>query len=90
MVEGYRRIRNTLCFLLGNLGDFDASKDLVDNDKLFEVDRFAIASAAKMQKYIQGLYDKYEFHTAIHRLQIYCSEDLGAFYLDILKDRLYT
>ncbi|SUA61518.1 Isoleucine--tRNA ligase [Oligella urethralis] len=90
VVESYRRIRNTLCFLLGNLSDFDVTKDLVALDELLEVDRFAIASAATMQDYIQKLYDKYEFHPAVHRLQIYCSEDLGAFYLDILKDRLYT
>src|SRR5699024_11694458 len=59
-------------------------------DQLFEVDRYAIATMADMQTHIQGLYEKYEFHPAVHRLQIYCSEDLGAFYLDILKDRLYT
>ncbi|WP_432787291.1 isoleucine--tRNA ligase [Oligella sp. MSHR50489EDL] len=90
VVESYRRIRNTLCFLLGNLSDFDANTDMVAVDQLLEVDRFAIASAANMQDYIQKLYEKYEFHPAVHRLQIYCSEDLGAFYLDILKDRLYT
>lgn len=90
VVESYRRIRNTLCFLLGNLSDFDASKDLVDTEQMFEVDRYAIAAIANMQQHIQSLYEKYEFHPAIHRLQIYCSEDLGAFYLDILKDRLYT
>ena len=90
VVESYRRIRNTLCFLLGNLSDFDASKDLVETEQMFEVDRYAIAAIANMQQHIQSLYEKYEFHPAIHRLQIYCSEDLGAFYLDILKDRLYT
>ena len=90
VVESYRRIRNTLCFLLGNLSDFDASKDLVAPDQLFEVDRYAIATMADMQTHIQGLYEKYEFHPAVHRLQIYCSEDFGAFYLYILKDRLYT
>lgn len=90
VVESYRRIRNTLCFLLGNLSDFDASKDLVKPEQLFEVDRFAIASIANMQTHIKGLYEKYDFHPAVHRLQIYCSEDLGAFYLDSLKDRLYT
>ncbi|NLA50988.1 MAG: isoleucine--tRNA ligase [Alcaligenaceae bacterium] len=90
VVESYRRIRNTLCFLLGNLSDFDASKDLVAPEQLFEVDRYAVAAIADMQEHIKGLYEKYEFHPAVHRLQIYCSEDLGAFYLDILKDRLYT
>ena len=90
VVESYRRIRNTLCFLLGNLSDFDASKDLVAPEQLFEVDRYAVAAIADMQEHIKGLYEKYEFHPAVQRLQIYCSEDLGAFYLDILKDRLYT
>jgi isoleucyl-tRNA synthetase len=90
VVESYRRIRNTLCFLLGNLSDFDASKDLVATEQMFEVDRYAVAAIADMQEHIKGLYEKYEFHPAVARLQIYCSEDLGAFYLDILKDRLYT
>lgn len=90
VVESYRRIRNTLCFLLGNLSDFDATKDLVEKEQLFEVDRYAIALTASMQEQIKKHYDKYEFHPAVHRLQIFCSEDLGAFYLDILKDRLYT
>lgn len=90
VVESYRRIRNTLCFLLGNLSDFDASNDLVAPGQLFEVDRYAVAAIADMQEHIKGLYEKYEFHPAAHRLQTYCSEDLGAFYLDILKDRLYT
>src|SRR5699024_6209949 len=76
VVESYRRIRNTLCFLLGNLSDFDASKDLVAPEQLFEVDRYAVAAIADMQEHIKGLYEKYEFHPAVHRLQIYCSEDL--------------
>ncbi|ETD72435.1 isoleucyl-tRNA synthetase [Pelistega indica] len=90
VVESYRRIRNTLYFLLGNLNDFDASKDLVPQDKLLEVDQYALVITKNMQAQILANYEKYEFHPAVARLQIFCSEDLGAFYLDMLKDRLYT
>ncbi|WP_028357967.1 isoleucine--tRNA ligase [Brackiella oedipodis] len=90
VVESYRRIRNTLCFLLGNLNDFDASKDLLAVEQWTEVDQFALVFTKELQDYILQQYRKYEFHTAVSRLQIFCSEDLGAFYLDILKDRLYT
>ncbi|NEN76373.1 isoleucine--tRNA ligase [Pelistega sp. NLN82] len=90
VVESYRRIRNTLYFLLGNLSDFDASKDLIPVEKLLEVDQFALVFTKAMQDQVLANYEKFEFHPAVSRLQIFCSEDLGAFYLDILKDRLYT
>jgi len=90
VVEGYRRIRNTLRFLLANLADFDASQDAVPVDELLEIDRYALAMTARMQSEVTGWYERYDFHPAVARLQTYCSEDLGAFYLDILKDRLYT
>lgn len=90
VVESYRRIRNTIKFLLGNLHDFDPSADLIPADQLFEIDRYALAMTQAMQAEVLDAYSRYEFHPAIHRLQIFCSEDLGAFYLDILKDRLYT
>ncbi|NYT82996.1 isoleucine--tRNA ligase [Alcaligenaceae bacterium] len=90
VVEGYRRIRNTLKFLLGNLSDFDHGRDAVPLDQMFEIDRYALAMTAAMQAEVQAGYERYEFHPAISRLQIFCSEDLGAFYLDVLKDRLYT
>ncbi|MBU4612633.1 isoleucine--tRNA ligase [Achromobacter sp. GG226] len=90
VVEGYRRIRNTLRFLLANVSDFDASRDLVAVDDLFEIDRYAMTMTARLQDEVKALYERYEFHTAVSRLQNFCSEDLGAFYLDILKDRLYT
>src|SRR5690606_27749116 len=86
----YRRIRNTLKFLLGNLSDFDLDRDGVPVDDLFEIDRYALAMTAQMQTVVLEAFDRYEFHHAMSRLQIFCSEDLGAFYLDILKDRLYT
>jgi isoleucyl-tRNA synthetase len=90
VVEIYRRIRNTLRFLLANVSDFDIETQSVSADQLLEVDRYAIALTARMQDEVTQLYSRYEFHPAIARLQTFCSEDLGAFYLDILKDRLYT
>lgn len=90
VVESYRRIRNTLCFLLGNIKDFDAQQDLLPVDKLTEIDRYALTITQEMQQYVRQQFDKYEFHTAMSRIQIFCSEDMGAFYLDVLKDRLYT
>jgi isoleucyl-tRNA synthetase len=90
VVESYRRLRNTLYFLLGNLGDFDPKKDLLPPEQLLEIDRYAIARAAQMQQEVMQDYDRYAFHPAVSRLVSFCSEDLGAFYLDILKDRLYT
>jgi len=90
VVEGYRRIRNTLKFLLGNLHDFDPAANGVALENMFEIDRYALAITAAMQADTLANYQRYEFHPAVARLQIFCSEDLGAFYLDILKDRLYT
>lgn len=90
VVESYRRIRNTICFLLGNLHDFDASRDLISVDEMMEVDQYAVAVASRLKAQISALYERFEFHPAVARLQTYCSEDLGSFYLDILKDRLYT
>jgi isoleucyl-tRNA synthetase len=90
VVEGYRRIRNTLRFLLANLADFDAAKDAVTVDAMLEIDRYAVAMTATMQSEVLAAFDRYEFQPAMSRLQHFCSEDLGAFYLDVLKDRLYT
>ncbi len=90
VVEGYRRIRNTLRFLLANLSDFDAAKDGVPPEQWLEIDRYAVALTARLQEELAGHYDRYEFHLVSQKLQTFCSEDLGAFYLDILKDRLYT
>ena len=90
VVESYRRIRNTLCFLLGNLSDFDPRKDLQPVRDCLEIDRYMIALTARIQVEVLGDYDRYAFHPAVARLVGFCSEDLGAFYLDILKDRLYT
>ncbi|OYT87629.1 MAG: isoleucine--tRNA ligase [Burkholderiales bacterium PBB6] len=90
VVDGYRRIRNTLRFLMANTSDFDAATDLVPVEQMLEIDRYALARASQLQADILAHFDAYEFHPVVSKLQVYCSEDLGAFYLDVLKDRLYT
>ena len=90
VVDAYRRIRNTLRFLLANISDFDAATDAVPFEQLLEVDRYALSRASAFQADLLAHYQVYEFHPVVAKLQVYCSEDLGAFYLDVLKDRLYT
>jgi len=90
VVDAYRRIRNTLRFLLANVSDFDPAKDAVPTAQLLEIDRYALSQAAQLQADILAHFQVYEFHPVVSKLQVYCSEDLGAFYLDVLKDRLYT
>ncbi|MFV5214938.1 isoleucine--tRNA ligase [Azonexus caeni] len=90
VVEGYRRIRNTLRFLLANISDFDASTAMLPVDNWLEIDRYALALTRALQDGARADYDRYEFHRVVQALQTFCSEDLGGFYLDILKDRLYT
>jgi isoleucyl-tRNA synthetase len=90
VVESYRRIRNTLRFLLANTSDFDPAKDAIATADLFELDRFALVHARALFSALEADYARYEFHLVVQRLQTYCSEDLGGFYLDVLKDRLYT
>ena len=90
VVESYRRIRNTLRFLLANTADFDAAKDAVPRADLLELDRYALVAARALADAVQADYARNEFHVVVQRLQTYCSEDLGGFYLDVLKDRLYT
>lgn len=88
--ESYRRIRNTLRFLLANLADFDASKDLLPVEQWLEIDRYALVLTQDLQDRILADFERYEFHLAVQKFVSFCSEDLGGFYLDILKDRLYT
>ena len=90
VVESYRRIRNTLRFLLANTSDFDVARDAIPVAEMVEIDRYALALTAKLQDEMAADYARYQFHLVAQRLQTFCSEDLGAFYLDILKDRLYT
>lgn len=90
VVDAYRRIRNTLRFLLANVSDFDPAQDAVPFEQMLEIDRYALSRAAQLQQDILAHYKVYEFHPVVAKLQLYCSEDLGGFYLDVLKDRLYT
>jgi isoleucyl-tRNA synthetase len=90
VTESYRRIRNTLRFLLANTSDFDPKANAVPVAELLEIDRYALADMAALQAELTGHYERYEFHPVVSKLQNFCSEDLGGFYLDILKDRLYT
>jgi isoleucyl-tRNA synthetase len=90
VVDAYRRIRNTLRFLLANTSDFDAATQAVPVSEMLEIDRYALARAAQLQAEVLAHFEKYEFHPVAAKLQLYCSEELGGFYLDVLKDRLYT
>ena len=90
VAESYRRIRNTCKFLLANIADFDASKDLLPVNEWLEIDQYALYLTEKLQTEVLADYDRYEFHLAVQKFVSFCSEDLGGFYLDILKDRLYT
>ena len=90
VVEGYRRIRNTLRFLLANLADFDPKAHELPVPDWIEIDRYALQMAERLQRQVLEDYDAFEFHFVVQKLQAFCSEDLGGFYLDILKDRLYT
>ncbi len=90
VVESYRRIRNTLRFLLANLMDFNPQIDSIAIADCLEIDRYMLAFTSTIQEDLVQCYQRYEFHQVVHKLHNYCSEDLGGFYLDILKDRLYT
>ena len=91
VTESYRRIRNTLSFLFANLSDFNPIEDAVQQADMVEIDRYALVLARQLQERLAGdFYPRYAFHFAVKDIVSFCSEDLGAFYLDILKDRLYT
>jgi isoleucyl-tRNA synthetase len=90
VVESYRRLRNTLRFLLANTSDFDPARDAVPVERMLELDRWVLARAAQLQAEVLAHYEVYEFHPVVAKLQTFASEDLGGFYLDVIKDRLYT
>ncbi|HEX4984923.1 MAG TPA: isoleucine--tRNA ligase [Burkholderiales bacterium] len=90
VVESYRRMRNTLRFLLANLDDFDPQAHALPVVEWVEIDRYALQMAERLQRHVLKDYEAFEFHYVMQKLQAFCSEDLGGFYLDILKDRLYT
>ncbi|GAB6158923.1 isoleucine--tRNA ligase [Desulfotomaculum varum] len=90
IAEAYRKIRNTARFLLGNLYDFNPEQDKVAYEQLPELDRVALLELHKLIKQVLAAYENYEFHVVYHAVHNYCVVDLSAFYLDIIKDRLYT
>jgi isoleucyl-tRNA synthetase len=90
LAEGYRKIRNTIRFALGNLDGFDPARDAVPAAELEPLDRWALARLAAWDEKVKGAYEDYEFHLAYHQTMQLCAVDLSAFYFDVVKDRLYT
>ncbi|HXG28148.1 MAG TPA: isoleucine--tRNA ligase [Nevskiales bacterium] len=90
IADAYRRIRNTARYLLGNLDGFDPARHRVPVGQMLALDRWAVEQAATLQAELCAAYDRYEFHQVYHRLHNFCVVELGGFYLDVLKDRLYT
>jgi isoleucyl-tRNA synthetase len=90
VTDGYRKLRNTARFALGNLYGFDPQRDAVAESEMSELDRWALAELDAVIQTVRGAYDVYEFHTAYHALYRFCTVTLSARYFDILKDRLYT
>ena len=90
MSDSYRRIRNTIRFLLANMNGFDPTTDLVPIDEMLALDQWAIDQTLSLQNDIRTAFDDYQFHTVYQRLHNFCSSELGGFYLDIVKDRQYT
>ena len=88
-VEAYRRIRNTVRFLLSNLYDFEPTRDAVPYAMLPELDRWALHRTAVLAAKVRAAYDEFEFHTIYHALNNFCAVDLSSLYLDVRKDRLY-
>jgi isoleucyl-tRNA synthetase len=90
MADSYRRMRNTARFLLGNLHGFDPEEHMVAVDDMLALDRWAVERAADLQRAIKEAYETYEFHRIYQRVHNFCVLDMGGFFLDIIKDRLYT
>ena len=87
--EAYRKMRNTARFMLGNINDFDPAKDMVADDQLFEIDRWALEACNKLTANLRDAYDHYDFSRAYHALYNFCVIDMSNFYMDVIKDRLY-
>lgn len=87
--EAYRKMRNTARFMLGNISDFDPAKDMVNDDQLFEIDRWALEACNKLTATMRDAYEHYDFSRAYHALYNFCVIDMSNFYMDVIKDRLY-
>ncbi|MBE6903948.1 MAG: isoleucine--tRNA ligase [Ruminococcaceae bacterium] len=87
--EAYRKIRNTARYILGNLSDFNPDTDMVSEDKLLSIDKFALSKLSALLEKTRKAYEAYEFHQVFHSIHNFCVVDMSNFYLDVLKDRLY-
>jgi isoleucyl-tRNA synthetase len=90
VVDGYRRLRNTLRFMLANLQDFDRPQDAVPRAEMLEVDRWILVRLGRLVERLAQAYETFEFHQVYYRVHEFCAVDLSQIYLDLLKDRLYT
>src|ERR1041385_7252877 len=90
LIEAYRKIRNTCRFMLSNLYDFDGNSHRVPYERLSELDRWALHQLGGVIHRVKVAYRDFEFHTVFHEINNFCSVQMSAIYLDILKDRLYT
>jgi isoleucyl-tRNA synthetase len=90
LVEAYRKIRNTARFMLGNIYDFDLRKDKIEYDKMREIDKWAISRAHRLLRDVTDFYESFQFHKVYHNLYTFCIVDMSNFYMDIVKDVLYT
>jgi len=90
MSESYRRIRNTARYILGNINEFDPKKDIVHYDEMLEIDKWALHKLEKLKRKVTENYEKYEFYNLFYDIHYFASVEMSAFYLDILKDRLYV
>ena len=88
--DSYRRIRNTIRFLLANTNDFDPAKNRVDAGDMLALDRWIVGETLKLQDELKQIYDDYLYHLAVQKIHNFCSETLGGYYLDVIKDRQYT
>src|SRR6202044_1970225 len=88
--DNYRKLRNTLRFLLGNIHDFDPATNAIQFSEMEPLDQYILARLAELTTKIRAAYDDFEFHRAYHALNEFTNTDLSALYLDVLKDRLYT
>ena len=90
VADGYRKVRNTFRYVLGNLHDFDPARDSVTFANMEAIDQYILLRAGELTKDVRGHYDSFTFHKANQRLKDFCIVDLSAIYFDVLKDRLYT
>ncbi len=87
--EGYRKIRNTARYILGNISDFDPNKNMVKFEDMAEIDKWALIKLEELKQKVYDAYDAFEFHQVYHSIRDFCIVDMSNFYLDVLKDRLY-